>query len=38
MWYIALNIVKIYLGINTSLCLIKMGVDMFLNSLHMLIV
>ena len=37
MWFIALNIVKVYLGINTSLCLIKMGVDMFIKSVALLL-
>jgi len=38
MWYIALNIVKVYLGINTSLCLIKMGIDLFLKSVALLLI
>lgn len=37
MWYIALNIVKVYLQINTSLCLIRMGVDMFIKSISLLL-
>lgn len=37
MLYIALNIVKVYLSVNTSLCLIKMGVDMFIKSVALLL-
>lgn len=37
MWYLALNIVKVYLQINTSFSLIKMGVDMFIKSVALLL-
>lgn len=37
MWYIILNIVKVYLGVNTSICLIRMGVDMFIKSVALLL-
>ena len=37
MLYLALNIVKVYLGINTSICLIRMGVDMFIKSIALLL-
>jgi hypothetical protein len=37
MWYLALNIVKVYLQINTSFSLIKMGVDMFVKSIAQLL-
>lgn len=37
MWYLAVNVVKVYLGINTSICLIRMGVDMFIKSVALLL-
>lgn len=37
MWYIILNIVKVYLQLNTSVCLIRMGVDMFIKSVALLL-
>ena len=37
MWILAVNVVKVYLGINTSICLIRMGVDMFIKSVALLL-
>lgn len=37
MWYIVLNIVQVYLGVNTSICLIRMGVDMLIKSVALLL-
>ena len=37
MLYFILNIVKVYCGINTGLCLIRMGVDCILIGVKLLI-
>ena len=37
MLYFILNIVKVYLGVNTGVCLIRMGVEMVLVGLRLLI-
>lgn len=37
MLYFILNLVKIYLGINTGVCLIRMGCDMIICGIRLLI-
>lgn len=37
MLYFTLNLVKVYLGVNTGVCLIRMGVECILVGLRLLI-